>query len=444
MRQTLTTLFAEAQAADIALHSVQISVAGESLVSDSIEPFGLDVPHRMYSVSKSFTGLAVLLLAEEGRLDLDDGIAAYFPEQGPVHPWLEQTRIDDMLAMTGPHSRTTYVEASDSWFDSYFRVPPTHRAGTLFTYDTSASYVLAALVERIAGMPVLDYLRPRLLDPLGVGAGAHFLPGPEGISHGGSGLIMAPGDLLPIAELLNAGGCLGAERIVPERAVARLLERRSSPAMQTWGAPLRAGYGRQVWLPGGGGWMMFGLGGQIVYGDPARRIAAVVTADTTTLTGGDQRLVDMLLRALDVVGADGRDADAVSTPALAPPAPGGHPGNARSLVVEVELMTGEDAPEAMSVDVGAAGGRVRWDAAHELVFDTERPMTTRTPLGDAVITAGWTERGVLDVRLSAVGNDIASVRLRLVADDDGILTVMCQGFGPAIDPSWTFRGSYRH
>ncbi|WP_406248875.1 serine hydrolase domain-containing protein [Microbacterium sp. M] len=440
MTRPLQTLLAEARAADIALHSIEISVAGRPIVRDGIAPFGPEVPHRMYSVSKSFTGLAVLLLAEEGRLGLDDGILTHFPEQRPVHAWLEQTRIDDMLAMTGPHSRTTYVEASDSWFESYFRVPPTHRAGTLFTYDTSASYVLAALVERLAGMPMLDYLRPRLLDPLGVGAGAQFLTGPEGISHGGSGLVMAPADLLPIAEMINQGGCRDGDRILPERVVGRLLEQRSSPAMQTWGAPLRAGYGRQVWLPGGGSWMMFGLGGQIVYGDPARQLAAVVTADTTTLTGGDQRLVDMLLRAFEALD-EGADGLAVG---LAPPMPPHDARHAARVRTAAAQITGEDAPDELVVEVDAEGGLVRWDAEHELVFSTAHPTTVVTPLGSAVVTAGWTAPGVLDVRLSAAGDDIASVRLRLVIGGDGILTLMSQGFGPAIGSSWTFRGSYRY
>ena len=86
MTRPLQTLLAEVRAADIALHSIEISVAGRPIVRDGIAPFGPEVPHRMYSVSKSFTGLAVLLLAEEGRLDLDDGILTHFPEQGPVHP----------------------------------------------------------------------------------------------------------------------------------------------------------------------------------------------------------------------------------------------------------------------------------------------------------------------------------------------------------------------
>ena len=430
----LRDLVAWADAADIAIHTIEVSVAGRVIARGGIPPFGLDTPHRMYSVSKSLTGLAILLLAEEGRLRLTDGIAAHFPEMAPVHPWIEATRIDDILAMTGPHSRTTYDEATPGWLESYFRVPPTHRPGTLFTYDTSGSYVLSALVERLSGMPLLEYLRPRLLDPLGIGTTARFLTGPEGISHGGSGLIMAPRDLLPIAEVLNGGGRRNGRHVLSENVVAQLLERRSDPATQTWGGALRAGYARQVWLPGDGTWMMFGLGGQIVYGDPARELAAVVTADTSTLVGGDQRFAEMLLQALATTP------DAVE---LAPPTPVHDSAHAEEIRSAFALMTGEDAPAEVAVGVDVDGGRVQWGAGPVLEFSTSGSTVARMPLGDAVLTAGWSSRGVLDIRVSAVGNDIASVRLRLVSTQDDVLTVMSQGFGPAIDPSWTWRGSYR-
>jgi len=431
----------EARAADIAIHSLQVSVGGQTVLCTAIPPFGVDVPHRFYSVSKSVTALAILLLAEEGRLRLDDPIIAHFPEMAPVHPWLAATRIDDMLAMTGPHSRTTYDADGGDWLTSYFRVPPTHRPGTLFTYDTSASYTLAALVERLSGTTLLEYLRPRVLDPLGIGAGARFLTGPDGHTHGGSGLIAAPGDLLPLAELINGRGARGGVQIMPARVVDRLIERRSDPATQTWGAALRHGYGRQTWLPTGGGWLMFGLGGQLVYGDPARQLAVVLTADATTLTGGDQRLVDLLMVAVS------GDTTLVAAPALTAPTPPHASSSARPSRGRYRLMTGEEAPEEIDVDVDAGGGAIRI-GAQTLRFDTAEPMCTALRLGDAVITAGWSAPGVLDVRVSATGSladgaDIASVRMRLVHTADGVLTVLSQGFGPAVDPSWTWRGSYR-
>lgn len=432
MTDDLQHLLERAHAADIAIHSFAVSIDGDEVVRAGVPPWGHDVPHRMYSVSKSITAVAILLLADEGRLSLDDPIVDHFPEMGPVHPWLGATRIDDMLAMTGPHSRTTYVADGDGWLESYFRVPPTHRPGTLFTYDTSASYVLSALVERLSGMPMLDYLRPRLLDPLGVGSTMRFLTGPEGISHGGSGLIAAPGDMLRIAEAVN-----GTVEVLPASVRTRLLERRSTPATQTWGAALRHGYGRQVWLPDDGCWLMFGLGGQLVYGDPSRRIAAVVTADTTTLASGDQRLVDLLLPALGLDVGAGVGAGVQ----LRPPTPSHDPASARAVRGICTLVSGEGAPQRLAVELDGGGGVIEV-AGSTLRFDTAHPSVTTLPLGDAVVTAGWSSPGVLDVRVSAAADDIASVRLRLVATDDGILTVMSQGFGPEIGPEWTWRGSY--
>src|SRR5690606_25814921 len=104
-----------------------------------------------YSVSKTFTAIAVLSLAHEGRLDTRDRLMDPFPEKRPVHPLLELATIDDLLSMRTPYTGTTYTEASPEWLDSFFRTMPSHRPGTLFHYDTSASYVLAALVERIEG-----------------------------------------------------------------------------------------------------------------------------------------------------------------------------------------------------------------------------------------------------------------------------------------------------
>lgn len=426
----------QAHAADIAIHSLEVSVAGRTVVRAGLAPFGPDRPHRLYSVAKSFTGLAIVLLAEEGRLALEDPIIDHFPEMAPVHPWLAATRIDDMLAMTGPHSRTTYDADGDDWLESYFRVTPTHRPGTLFTYDTSASYVLSALVERLTGGRILDYLRPRLFEPLGIGAGARFLSGPEGISHGGSGLFLAPGDLLPIAEVLNGRGMRSGSRILPERVVDRLLDERSDAGTQSWGAPLKAGYGRQLWLPAGGGWLMFGLGGQIVFGDPRREIAAVVTADATSLASGDQRLVEMLLAVL----SDPLD-DGWGPVVLTPPTPSHDAGNACVLRGTYALISGEGAPESLRIGLDEAGGVIVADAV-TLTFSTEQPTTLSLALGSGAASAGWSAPGVLDVRVSAAAEDIALLRVRLVATDDGVVTVMSQGTGPATAAGWTWRGSY--
>ncbi|MEV5068855.1 beta-lactamase family protein [Microbacterium sp. LMI12-1-1.1] len=435
MSSPLREFVERAHAAGITIHTLEVGVEGRTVARQEIAPFGTEIPHRMYSVSKSITALAVLLLVEEDRLRLDAPIVTYFPEMEPTSPWLAATRIDDMLAMTGPHSRTTFDDTGE-WLASYFRRPPTHRPASQFVYDTSASYTLAALVERCGGAPLLEYLRPRVLEPLGIGAGARFLAGPDGFSHGGSGLIAAPHDLVRLAEVINGAGSCRGVRVLPERVVRRLLELRSDPGMQAWGAPFRAGYGRHVWLPRAGAWMMFGLGGQIVYGEPERSLVAVVTADATPITGGDQRLVEMLLTALSHDQLD--DPGALDMPL------GAHdPAHARSLSGAFTVITGDGAPDRVALTVDSAGGEVRIGGNAPLRFSTGGRTVTDGALGRGVIAARWSRPGVLELLLSAASDDISSVHMRIVVSDDDIVTVQSHGSGPEIGAAWTWVGSYR-
>jgi hypothetical protein len=160
----------------------------------------------------------------------------------------------------------------------------------------------------------------------------------------------------------------------------------------------------------------------------------VVTADATVVDSGDQRLVDLLMTAL--AGDVGGDVQ------VRPPTPPHDSVSAAMLHGVGTLISGEGAPPRLRVMTDATGGEIETSGA-ALRFDTTSPTVTTLPLGDAVTTAGWSSPGVLDVRVSAAADDIASVRMRLVATDDGILTVMSQGSGPEIGAEWTWRGSYR-
>ena len=133
-------------------------------------PWTAERMHRMYSVSKSFVALAVGMMVDEGRLTLDDRVAEYFPDKLPeeLHPWLAASTVRDLLTMSTPHSTTSYTRDDPDWVWTFFNRTPSHPPGTIFSYDTAATVVLTATVERLAGMPFLDYMRPRFLDRIGV------------------------------------------------------------------------------------------------------------------------------------------------------------------------------------------------------------------------------------------------------------------------------------
>jgi CubicO group peptidase (beta-lactamase class C family) len=444
---------------DIALHTIQVSIRGETVTHAVSDPFDLDTPQRMYSVSKTITGLAIGLLADEGRLSLDDPVVKHFPEMGPVHPWLEATTLRHMLAMRGPHRSTTYKRTAGGWLESYFRVPPTHPPGTVFTYDTSASYTLATLVERLSGASLADYLRPRLLDPLGISPGLRFLTGPEGIAHGGSGLICTPRDLLRLAHLLLDDGVHDGARLLPADYLRDATSPQADTALQTEAAALRRGYGYQLWLPRPGSWLLFGLGGQLVYGDPARGLAVVVTADAQACGSGDRLIDDMLDLLVDPLverfgasdggagagSAVGTDGPAVRLPW---PAPRHSAAHTRAVTGHYVNVVDGPGPAELLLSLDDDGGRLRsaggptptygWDV--ELRYD--RPVRTVVDGQPAVVTAGWTGIDMLDVRCGLLGDDLTTWRARLAWAPDGSLTVQSRVFGEAADKSWNFHAAY--
>ena len=496
--ERIALLARRAHALDIAPHTVHVSQAGVLLASATCPPHGPDTPQRMYSVGKTLTGIAIGLLADEGKLSLDDPIADHFPRFAPVHPFLRATTVRHLLTMRGPHQDTTYDRDRDDWLESYFRVPPTHPPGTLFTYDTSATYVLSALVERLGGGSLAGYLRPRLLDPIGVSPGLRFLPGPDGVEQGGSGLLCTADDLIRIAHLLLADGVHGTDRLVPADYWRDATRRQADTTQQTWGDTLRQGYGYHLWLPGRGGWLMFGMGGQIVYGDPAHDLAVVVTADSQACAAGDHRLLDDVMDLLVAplttdartgakAGSAGADAQPTSAGSrtLAWPTPRHVPsptgtrirrhrfsGTRRAVLrtsaPAVPASTVHRAgtrpdpgpgPSRITVTTDDDGGGARIRTAHlPAGSDREGPdaadvvwdLTVR--FGEAVeaavagrpavVTAGMPDADTLDLRLALRGEDLTTWRVRLAWAPDGVLAVRSQAFGESADPSWTFHAAY--
>ena len=206
--QAIRNFILRLQKQKVPMHSILV-YRHDCLVTEGYyAPYQPDTLHRMFSISKSFTSIAIGLLADEGKLSLNDPIISYFPDKIPddVHPWIAAMTIRDMLMMRTCHASTTYkVNMQTDWVESFFTVPPTHPAGKVFHYDTSSAHTLAALVERLSGMPMLDYLKEKL-SVLGFSKESYMLTDPFGVSMGGSGLTATPMDLLKFAYLIAHEG----------------------------------------------------------------------------------------------------------------------------------------------------------------------------------------------------------------------------------------------
>lgn len=281
----------------LSMHSILIARHGQLMKEVYYEPYKADTLHRLYSVSKSFTSIAIGLLIEDGYLSLEDSIANYFPDKLPKneHPWIRKMTIKDMLCMQTCHSKTTYKQdLKRDWVESFFITKPDHEPGTIFRYDTSSSHTLCSLVERITKKPMLDYLRDKFLDEIGFSKEAYMLTDPFGISMGGSGLFGTPMDLMRFAMVIMNGGKIGDRQLIPEWYIKEATSYQTDNNIE--GAILEAtlGYGYQFWCIRHGGFACYGLGGQLAICLPKQNLICVTTADTTNIKGGNQYIYDSL------------------------------------------------------------------------------------------------------------------------------------------------------
>ena len=258
--------------------------------------------HRMFSVTKSFVSIAIGLLQEEGRLSLDDSIVKFFPEYVPntseTHPWLLATTIRDMLSMRSCHASTTYDKFSSKtdWVKSFFTVAPTHKPGTVFHYDTSATHTLCALVEKLTNMKMLDYLRNKVLNEIGFSKEAYCLTDGFGVSMGGSGLMATSRDLMCFALLILHNGNLNGKQYISADYIKEATSFQTATCV-TGPVPSESqGYGLQFWVGEHNSSVCYGMGGQLAILLPEYNTAIVTTADTQGYQGGNQVIYDAIFR----------------------------------------------------------------------------------------------------------------------------------------------------
>ncbi len=268
------------------MHSLLIIKEGKLITEGYYAPFTKDTKHRMYSVSKSFVSGAIGCLYDEGRLKLTDRVCTYFPEfpEADLHPYVREATIRDLLMMSSPHVTTYSMTPGDpnfaNWVESFFTAKPKRPAGTVFCYDTSATYVLDALVERVTGKTFLAYLQDKMLRELGCSEDMWCVQAPEGYAWGGSGVLCTPLDLAKYAFIFLRGGNVNGKQFISEEyikaATSKQIQNNSFGYNRLFE---NLGYGYQVWRMPENGFAFLGMGGQFAYAVPDKDLLIVSTAD---------------------------------------------------------------------------------------------------------------------------------------------------------------------
>jgi CubicO group peptidase (beta-lactamase class C family) len=244
-------------APDVELHGVVVVRHGHVVAEGWWHPYTPDRVHLLYSLSKSFASAAAGFAVAEGLLDLDASVLSYFPElEGAVtDPRSRAMRVRDVAAMASGHLAETADEAfaADDPILGFLTIPPDRDPGTVFAYNQPCTYALAAIVQRLTGGTLTDYLRPRLFEPLGIVPGG-WQQHPAGREIGYSGLHLTTEDAARFGQCLLDDGRWQGRQVLPTGWVAEATREHVPTVGSAGEAVVEArdgdwaqGYGQQFW-----------------------------------------------------------------------------------------------------------------------------------------------------------------------------------------------------
>jgi CubicO group peptidase (beta-lactamase class C family) len=433
-----------------ALHSFMLVRHGQVVAEGWWAPYAADEPHMMYSLSKSFTSTAVGLAIAEGKLTVDDPVLKFFPDEAPATPSanLKAMRVRDLLTMsTGHHDEDIQkfpYSGEESVVKEFLARPVVHKPGTFFVYNTPASYMLSAIVQKVTGQTVLDYLRPRLFDPLGI-ADPTWEASKQGVSMGGFGLSVRTEDIARFGQLYLQKGQWQGRQLLPaawvETATARHMSNGSSPTSD-W----EQGYGYQFWRSRHGFYRGDGAHGQFCLILPQYDTVIAITSGTRDMGSVMNLVWDRLVPALkaSALPAD-RQAHARLTARLATltlrtpagsttaAAPGPVPGRryvfaANPQSLESIVVDSTDATGATTFSIRMGGAEQRLVASPGTW--RKGTFTLRGAPDPIAASGGWTGDGTYVLAIVRYRTPFATTyRLRFAGDE--LIVDSEQNVGPA-------------
>ncbi len=291
--------FVEAADKDVdSMNSFMLVRHGHVVAEGWWAPYEADAPHSLYSLSKSFTATAVGLAIAEGKLSVDDEVLKFFPEDTPPEPSknLKAMRVSDLLRMSTGHQTEPPRTPDQPWTKVFLAQPVPNKPGTHFLYNTSATYMLSAIVQKATGQTVLDYLKPRLFAPLGI-EHPTWESSPQGISTGGYGLSIRTEDIARFGQLYLQKGLWNGKQLVPtswvQAATARQTSNGSNP-QSDW----EQGYGYQFWRCRHNAYRGDGAFGQFCIVLPEQDAVIAITSGVKNMQAVVNLVWDKLLPAL--------------------------------------------------------------------------------------------------------------------------------------------------
>ncbi|GJF32751.1 hypothetical protein KNE206_54510 [Kitasatospora sp. NE20-6] len=421
--RSITALLDRLEARSVECHSIMVVHRGRVVAEGWWAPYSADRPHLLYSLTKSFTSIAVGLAIADGLLSLGDRVVDVLPDHVPADVSEQGGRITvhHLLSMTAGHPADSLAEAwelePDDLVKGFLRLPFAAAEGTRHTYDNSTTYILARMVERVTGRGLPEFLDERIFKPMGVDH-AEWDRVKSGAAFGFHGLHLTTEAVAAFGELLLRGGRRGDRQLVPrewvELATGRHIDCLPFKDDGSDDADFSCGYGYQFWRSRHG-YHGHGSFGQQCVVVPSHDLVVAVTAQ-----GDAQEVLDAmwecLLPGVGRAGSaqdDGILADRLQRLSL-PPVPGAADPE-RSVDARLDASAEASAlPDGTTVVVGPTDGG--WLVRLGPLLDVEvghGAWRESSPLGRPVVAAGAWQGSVFVADLYVI---TTPHRVRLVVD----------------------------
>lgn len=440
----LLAFLEEAEQKIDALHSVMVVRHGKVVAEGWWAPYAAGEPHMMFSLSKSFTSTAVGLAIADGKFTLDDTVLSFFPDLAPAEPSanLKAMRVRDLLTMTAGHHQEDiqgFPYTSDqNVVGKFLALPVAHKPGTFFLYNTPASYVLSAIVQKTTGQSVLDYLRPRLFEPLGI-VDPSWEASRQGVSMGGFGLNVRTEDIARFGQLYLQKGKWQGRQLVPEAWVEAATSRQVSNGSSTT-SDWEQGYGYQFWRSRHGFYRGDGAHGQFCLVLPQYDTVIAITSGTRDMGSVMNLVWDRLVPALGGTPlppdttAHGRLTGKLASLTLAP-----QTGNATSALADAargkRFVFAANPQSIEAITIGPEGVTLRASGADQLVAAVPGVWRTGTltlkDTPDAIAASGaWTSEDTYTLKICRYRTPFVTT-YRLKPSGSQLSVEIEQNVGPA-------------
>jgi len=295
------------------LHSLMVLRHGKVIAEHWFDEHTPHTPHVMFSVSKTFAATAIGFAVSENRLKVSDKVISFFPDQLPdkISTNLQKLEIKHLLTMSVGHDvevvREMINKEGSDWIRAFLSAPLDESPGTEFAYNSYATFMLSAIIQKITGERLTDYLYPRLFRPLGI-IGVKWESNSQGIDVGGWGLYIKTEDMAKMGQFFLQKGKWNGKQLLPESwfneattsqvaslpAGVKRKDLKIKPADSDW----LQGYGYQMWRCRHNAYRADGANGQYIIIIPEKDAVIVTTANIQDMQAEINLIWKHLLPAL--------------------------------------------------------------------------------------------------------------------------------------------------